>query len=107
MLGSKTMTFGPKAAGPVGGGAAAEVWIPTAKSASATVTAANPRSGDMTYPLLRVVVRRAAGAQHRLAHLGHRILRCRLDPVMREDSEHRRIEDGVPRCTICHGRRPT
>src|SRR3954447_26213332 len=68
MLGSKTMTFGPRFSGPAGGGAAADTPIPKRKTVRATVTPANRRSGDMTPPTPSiVVVLRAAGARHQLA----------------------------------------
>src|SRR4051794_12827120 len=74
MLGSKTMTFGPRFSGPAGGGAAADTPIPKRKTVRATVTPANRRSGDMTPPTPSiVVVLRAAGARHQLAQ-AHRIL---------------------------------
>src|SRR3954470_22337133 len=74
MLGSKTMTFGPRFSGPAGGGAAADTPIPKRETVRATVTPANRRSGDMTPPTPSiVVVLRAAGARHQLAQ-AHRIL---------------------------------
>src|SRR5436190_14545572 len=65
MLGSKTMTFGPKSGGLAGGGLAAAGPIPTTSETKATMAATSdarsiPRSGDMTAPPASVEVARTA-----------------------------------------------